>query len=56
MLMLSSPLISTNGQMLAELSIGHRLPAVTLFPDFARAGGVLAYGPNLLDMYRQSAL
>jgi putative tryptophan/tyrosine transport system substrate-binding protein len=54
--MLSSPLISTNGQMLAELSIQHGLPAVTLFPDFARAGGLLAYGPNLLDMYRQSGV
>jgi putative ABC transport system substrate-binding protein len=26
---------------------------VTLFPDFARAGGLMAYGPNLLDTYRQ---
>jgi putative tryptophan/tyrosine transport system substrate-binding protein len=56
MLMLSSPLISTNGQMLAELSSRYGLPAVTLFPDFARAGGLLAYGPNLLDMYRQSGI
>lgn len=56
MLMLSSPLVSTNGLMLAELAIGHGLPAVTLFPDFARAGGLLAYGPNLLDMYRQSGV
>jgi hypothetical protein len=39
------------GQPLAELAIHHRLPAVTLFPDFARAGGLLAYGVNLLDMY-----
>jgi putative ABC transport system substrate-binding protein len=29
---------------------------VTLFPDFARAGGLMAYGPNLLDMYRQSGV
>jgi putative ABC transport system substrate-binding protein len=56
MLMLSSPLVSTNGQILAELAIAHGLPAVTLFPDFARAGGLLAYGPNLLDMYRQSGV
>jgi putative ABC transport system substrate-binding protein len=56
LLMLSSPLISMNGQMLAELSIRHGLPAVTLFPDFARAGGLLAYGPNLLDLYRQSGV
>jgi putative tryptophan/tyrosine transport system substrate-binding protein len=30
----------------------HRLPTITLFPDFARAGGLMAYGPNLLDTYR----
>jgi putative tryptophan/tyrosine transport system substrate-binding protein len=53
MILLSSPLISPNVQKLAELAMTHRLPAITLFPDFARAGGLLAYGPNLLDMYRQ---
>src|SRR6185503_7025734 len=54
MVMLSSPLIADNVQMLAELTLRHRFPAITLFPDFARAGGLLAYGPNLLDMFRQS--
>ena len=52
--MLTSPLIGANAQPLAELAIHHRLPAVTLFPDFARVGGLLAYGVNLLDMYRQT--
>ena len=55
-LMLASPLIGANAQPLAELAIHHRLPAVTLFPDFARAGGLLAYGVNLLDMYRQTGV
>jgi putative tryptophan/tyrosine transport system substrate-binding protein len=53
MLMLSSPLISANVQMLAELSVRHHLPAITLFPDFARKGGFMAYGPNLLGLYRR---
>ena len=53
MVMLSSPLISATVKMLAELSIRHRLPAITLFPDFARAGGLMAYGPNLLGLYRR---
>ena len=55
-LMLASPLIGANAQPLAELAIHHRLPAVTLFPDFARAGGLLAYGVNLLEMYRQTGI
>ena len=37
-------------------SRSRNLPGITLFPDFARAGGLLAYGPNLLDMYRQSGV
>jgi putative tryptophan/tyrosine transport system substrate-binding protein len=53
MVMLSSPLISANVQMLAELSVRHRVPVITLFPDFARAGGLMAYGPNLLGLYRR---
>jgi len=28
----------------------------TLFPDFARAGGLLAYGPNNLDGVRQAGV
>jgi len=55
-LMLSSPLIGANVQTLALLAVRHGLPAITLFPDFARAGGLLAYGPNLLDLYRQVGL
>ena len=38
--------------VLAGLALRHKLPTVTLFPDFARAGGLIAYGPNLLDTYR----
>jgi putative tryptophan/tyrosine transport system substrate-binding protein len=56
MVMLSSPLIADNMQMLAELALRHRFPAITLFPDFARAGGLLAYGPNLLSLLRLSGV
>jgi putative tryptophan/tyrosine transport system substrate-binding protein len=56
MVMLSSPLIADNVQRLAELTLRHRFPAITLFPDFARAGGLLAYGPNLLNLLRLSGV
>jgi len=32
-----------------------RLPAVTLFPDFARSGGLMSYGPNLKTGFHQTA-
>lgn len=51
-IMLSSPLFASNVQILADLALKHRLPAITLFPDFARAGGLVAYGPNILDLFR----
>ena len=51
LLMLSSPVIGANTKLLADLASVHRLPAVTLFTDFAREGGLMAYGPNLLPIY-----
>ena len=56
LLMLSSPLFGSSVRNVAELALSHKLPAVTLFPDFARAGGLIAYGPNLLNMYRQAGV
>ena len=52
LLVLSSPLFGARPSVLAGLALRHKLPTVTLFPDFARAGGLIAYGPNLLDTYR----
>jgi putative ABC transport system substrate-binding protein len=53
-LMLPSPLVSSNLQLLAELTLEHRLPAITLFPEFAQRGGLLAYGPDLATLFRQA--
>jgi putative tryptophan/tyrosine transport system substrate-binding protein len=52
LLILSSPLFGAQANLLADLALRHKLPTVTLFPDFARAGGLMAYGPNLLETYR----
>ena len=53
-LMLSSPVFGTSPQRVADLCQQQRLPAVTLFTEFARAGGLMAYGANLLDVFRQT--
>jgi putative ABC transport system substrate-binding protein len=53
-LILSSPLFGTNPDRLADETVRNRLPAITLFPEFARAGGLMAYGVDLLGMFRQS--
>jgi putative ABC transport system substrate-binding protein len=56
LVVLSSPLIGGNTKALAELATKHRLPAMTLYPDFARDGGLMAYGPNLLTFLRQQGV
>lgn len=56
LLMLSSPFISANTKLLAEQALSYRLPAITLFPHFARDGGLMGYGPNLLNYFRSVAI
>ena len=56
LLMLSAPLIGGNVKMLAELALAHGLPAMTLFTDFARECGLMAYGPNLMTFFRQQGV
>ena len=52
---LSAPLVSSHSQHLAALAVTHHLPAITLFPHFARDGGLMAYGPDTVDLFRQEA-
>jgi putative ABC transport system substrate-binding protein len=40
---------------IADLAVRRRLPAVYGLSDHAEAGGLMAYGPNRLDMFRRAA-
>lgn len=51
----SSPLIFQNLRRLGALAIEQRLPAISVFPQFAAAGGLMGYGPNLADLFRRAA-
>jgi putative ABC transport system substrate-binding protein len=51
-LILSSPLVAPNSKRFADLALAHRLPTITMFPEYPPAGGLMAYGPDLLAMYR----
>jgi putative ABC transport system substrate-binding protein len=55
LVMLSTPLIAGRSKLLADFTLQRRLPAVTLFPDFARSGGLLGYGPNVPNGIHQMA-
>jgi putative tryptophan/tyrosine transport system substrate-binding protein len=52
-LLLSSPLIAGNPQLIADLAIRRNLPTISLFPEIARAGGLIGYGPVIQDLFRQ---
>lgn len=54
LLVLSSPVFSSSRKQIADLAARNRLPAIMPFPGFAEDGGLLAYGPDLLSMYRQA--
>src|SRR5215212_616254 len=56
LVILSSPVFGSNIERMGELAAGYRLPAITLFPEFARSGGLLAYGTSLNDLYAQIGL
>jgi putative ABC transport system substrate-binding protein len=53
---LSSPLILERRSQIAEWAIRARLPTISLFTLFPSSGGLMAYGPNLPDMYRRAAV
>jgi putative tryptophan/tyrosine transport system substrate-binding protein len=52
-IMLSSPLVPASARELSELSMRYRLPAITMFAEFPRNGGLFSYGPNLQVANRQ---
>jgi putative tryptophan/tyrosine transport system substrate-binding protein len=54
LVILSSPVFGSNIQRMGDLAASYRLPAITLFADFARSGGLLAYGTNLTELYAQT--
>jgi putative tryptophan/tyrosine transport system substrate-binding protein len=45
----------TNRQSIIALAAQHRLPAVYPFRYFVTSGGLMSYGTELLDTYRQAA-
>jgi putative tryptophan/tyrosine transport system substrate-binding protein len=40
---------------IAELALNHRLPTLAPFRGFAEAGCLMAYGPNLSELFRRAA-
>ena len=48
----SDPFLFNRRDQIVSLAARHRIPAIYYLRDFAHAGGLMAYGNNLTDMYR----
>ena len=53
--LLPSPMFFNEGRRLVDLAAKHRLPAVYTGREFVDAGGLMAYGPSIADLYRRAA-
>jgi ABC-type uncharacterized transport system substrate-binding protein len=47
---------TTRASRLAALAAQHMLPAIYPLPEFVRAGGLMCYGSNLSEAYRQAGI
>jgi putative ABC transport system substrate-binding protein len=46
---------SSQHKLIVELASRYQLPAIYAFRDFAAAGGLVSYGPDVLDQFRRAA-
>jgi putative ABC transport system substrate-binding protein len=51
-----TPFLSGRRVQLTQLAAFHRLPATYGLRDYAEAGGLMSYGSNIVDAYRQSGI
>jgi ABC-type uncharacterized transport system substrate-binding protein len=55
LIMTSSPLTALLRDLVITLAAQHKLPAVYNNRSYAEAGGLISYGANFIDQYRQAA-
>lgn len=55
LLVLADPITYANRKKIVELAAQYRLPTVYYWRDEALEGGLLAYGPDVVDLNRRSA-
>src|SRR4029077_17867998 len=52
-ILLSSPLVFLASKQIGELALAKRLPLISLFAEFPKSGGLIAYGPNVGEIFRR---
>jgi ABC-type uncharacterized transport system substrate-binding protein len=49
------PLVTNRPRVVADLALKYRLPTMTDFKELPGAGGLMSFGPDLVDSYRRAA-
>jgi putative ABC transport system substrate-binding protein len=52
----ADPLFTSQRVQLVVLAARHAIPAIYAFREFAAVGGLMSYGPDLVDSYRQQGI
>jgi putative ABC transport system substrate-binding protein len=52
----ADPFLTSRPDQLVELATRYKLPTIGPLRDFTVAGGLMSYGPNLVDSYRQAGI
>jgi putative tryptophan/tyrosine transport system substrate-binding protein len=55
LLVMTEPAFFRHQARLADFSIKHRLPTISLVHEFTNAGSLMSYGPSLPDLVRRAA-
>jgi len=56
LLVLEDAMINVCSAQIADVAVKHRLPAIFGLATFAEAGGLMAYGPNRIELWRRAAI
>ena len=55
LIVLAAPLTSVHRELIAALAVRHRLPTVYSLRFYVAGGGLISYGPDIIDQYRRAA-
>jgi putative ABC transport system substrate-binding protein len=55
LILTAGPLASIHRQLIVTLAARHKLPAIYFERYFVMGGGLISYGPHLVDQYRRAA-
>jgi len=56
LLLVNDPFLAGQRHRLAAQAARHKLPAIYAQREYADAGGLMSYGPNFADLYRQAGI